>query len=77
MLPLIKLVSDGNEYRISEVTQSLADEFKLTDDERNERLSLAQDLLERVKACSPRFFENLVLDILVAMGYGGSWDDAA
>ncbi len=41
MLPFTKLVSDGNEYKISEVTQSLADEFKLTDDERNERLSLA------------------------------------
>lgn len=39
MLPFIKLVSDGNENKTSEVTQSLADEFKRTDDERNERLS--------------------------------------
>jgi restriction system protein len=39
--------------------------------------SLAQDLLARVKTCSPGFFENLVLDVLVAMGYGGSRDDAA
>jgi restriction system protein len=40
------------------------------------RRTLAQDLLERVKASSPRFFENLVVDLLVAMGYGGSRKDA-
>jgi len=42
----------------------------------NLRLNLAQDLLERVKNSSPRFFENLVIDLLVAMGYGGSRQDA-
>jgi restriction system protein len=30
-----------------------------------------------VKQCSPKFFEGLVVDLLVAMGYGGSLDDAA
>lgn len=39
--------------------------------------SLAQDLLAQVKTCSPRFFERLVVDLLVAMGYGGSIEDAA
>jgi len=42
----------------------------------NLRLSLAQELLERVKQCSPQFFEHLVVDLLVAMGYGGSRKDA-
>ena len=42
----------------------------------NLRLSLAQELLERVKKCSPQFFEHLVVDLLVAMGYGGSRKDA-
>lgn len=37
---------------------------------------LAADLLERVKSCSARFFETLVVDLLVAMGYGGSRKDA-
>jgi len=37
---------------------------------------LAQDLLERVKLCSPQFFEQLVVDLLLAMGYGGSRKDA-
>jgi len=40
------------------------------------RRTLAQDLLERVKACSPEFFEKLVVELLVAMGYGGSRADA-
>lgn len=39
--------------------------------------SLRAQLLERVKQASPEFFENLVIELLVAMGYGGSRDDAA
>ncbi len=38
---------------------------------------LAKDLLDKVKASPPKFFENLVLDLLLAMGYGGSRKDAA
>jgi restriction system protein len=37
---------------------------------------LSQELLERVMTCSPRFFEYLVVDLLVAMGYGGSRREA-
>ncbi len=40
------------------------------------RLQLTQDILERVKGCSPSFFEQLVIDLLVKMGYGGSHKDA-
>jgi len=40
------------------------------------RRDLAQDLLERVKKSPPRQFENLVVDLLLAMGYGGSRKDA-
>lgn len=42
----------------------------------NLRGELVQELLERVKGCTPSFFENLVVDLLVAMGYGGSKKDA-
>ncbi|NJL06248.1 MAG: restriction endonuclease [Chloroflexaceae bacterium] len=41
------------------------------------RQTLERDLLERVKQCSPEFFERLVIDVLVAMGYGGTRADAA
>ena len=37
---------------------------------------LAHELLERIKQCSPAFFERLVVQLLVAMGYGGSVSDA-
>jgi restriction system protein len=50
---------------------------ELIDDGYNRiRDSLAQDLLVRVKQCDPHFFEQLVVDLLVAMGYGGSLKDA-
>jgi restriction system protein len=38
--------------------------------------TLAQDLLDRVKAGTHQFFENLVVELLVKMGYGGSRADA-
>ena len=40
------------------------------------RTSVENELLGRVKAASPAFFEQLVVDLLVAMGYGGSQADA-
>jgi len=33
---------------------------------------LADELLEQIKANSPSFFERLVIQLLLAMGYGGS-----
>jgi restriction system protein len=38
--------------------------------------SLAIDLLERVKQNSASYFEQLVVDVIVAMGYGGSRPNA-
>lgn len=38
---------------------------------------LTDELLDKVKSQTPLFFENLVVKLLVAMGYGGSFDDAA
>ncbi|MDJ1174672.1 restriction endonuclease [Roseofilum capinflatum] len=40
------------------------------------RSALAQELLEKVKSCSPSFFERLVVELLVKMGYGGSIKEA-
>lgn len=37
---------------------------------------LAQELIESVKKVSPRFFEQLVIELLLKMGYGGSLKDA-
>lgn len=40
------------------------------------RRDVAQEVLDSVKLCSPSFFERLVVELLVKMGYGGSRLDA-
>lgn len=40
------------------------------------RAALAGDLLETIGECSPAFFEGLVVDVLVRMGYGGTREAA-
>jgi len=40
------------------------------------RQSLADEILQTVKSCSPSFFERLVVDVLVKMGYGGTRKEA-
>lgn len=37
--------------------------------------ALSEQLLETIKLSSPAFFERLVVDLLLAMGYGGSHQD--
>jgi restriction system protein len=41
------------------------------------RANLASEILDRVLKASPTFFESLVVELLVAMGYGGTQEDAA
>lgn len=38
--------------------------------------ALAADLLDRVRKSPPAFFERLIVELLVAMGYGGTSEDA-
>jgi restriction system protein len=40
------------------------------------RAQLAQEIISKVKSSPPEFFEQLVVELLVAMGYGGSLSDA-
>lgn len=40
------------------------------------RNSLGSEITEQLKRCSPVFFENLVVELLVKMGYGGTLEDA-
>lgn len=39
--------------------------------------SLSIDIMENIQNSSPQFFERLILDVIVAMGYGGSFNDAS
>lgn len=38
--------------------------------------TLAEELLAQVRAATPSFFEQLVVDLMIAMGYGGSRNEA-
>jgi len=70
-------VQDNHQQPVSEIdnhTQTPEESLELS--YQNLRAKVAQELLERVMNCSPRFFEQLVVDLLVAMGYGGSRKDA-
>jgi restriction system protein len=40
------------------------------------RANLSSELMDKVKKCSPRFFEQLVVELLLKMGYGGSREEA-
>lgn len=67
----------------SQVESSGVDEDDATPDEilraahRKINASLASDLLDRVREASPQFFEHLIIELLLAMGYGGTSEDAA
>lgn len=38
---------------------------------------LKAELMERILSCSPEFFEKLIIDLMIGMGYGGSLKEAA
>jgi restriction system protein len=38
--------------------------------------TLSSELLDTIKGCTPEFFERLVIDVLIKMGYGGSRKEA-
>ncbi|MGI9036168.1 MAG: restriction endonuclease [Pyrinomonadaceae bacterium] len=40
------------------------------------RNALASEIIEKIKNCSPAFFERLVVELLVKMGYGGTLQEA-
>jgi restriction system protein len=40
------------------------------------RNTVVAELLQQIKSCSPGFFEKLVVEVLVKMGYGGTREDA-
>lgn len=42
----------------------------------NLRTSLADEIIEKIKSCSFEFFEKLVIELLIKMGYGGSREEA-
>jgi len=64
------------EEDISEGRESRTPQEIIESNHRRLREALDQELLEKVKSCPWDFFERLVVDLLVTMGYGGSRKDA-
>lgn len=65
---------DGSEPREEEQTKT--PEERIEEAYETLRESLAGQILEQLKACSAAFFERVVVEVLVKMGYGGSRKDA-
>lgn len=77
-------------YRVWKASQSIVSEEEDADDEplfeqpedrmssivRSAHETLAAELIESIKQCEPVFFEKLVLNLLLKMGYGRRREDA-
>ncbi len=80
-----EFVEFRNQNRLNEpktITVEPALESSKTPDEllyesyRTIREALAGEILEKIMSCSSDFFEQLVVEVLVKMGYGGTLQDA-
>lgn len=67
---------DANPEQIVEVETGKTPEELLDYSYTKLREELASELLEKIKNCSANFFERLVVDLLIKMGYGGSKKEA-
>lgn len=76
--PMLTVPQQGNKSdrreKISDIVQTPEETLEASYQKLKDELACA--LLENTSACSPQFFERLVVDLLVAMGYGGSRKDA-
>lgn len=72
-------VNRGNteKEKVEDLTEQLPPEESIEVAYQEIRAGLADDLSEYVLKCSPAFFEKLVVELLVSMGYGGSQENAA
>jgi restriction system protein len=74
--------NNDDEFATQPLEQTIAQTIAQTPEELLEisyqaiRKDLAQDILDKIFALSPLFFERLVVELLVKMGYGGTIQDA-
>ncbi len=68
---------DSSVELITEIEISKTPEESLEIAYQTIRNSLASEIIDRVKSCSPYFFERLVVELLVKMGYGGTLQEAS
>ena len=65
-----------NDVAQTDKTQSQTPEESIDQSYQVLRGALVDEILDAIGNCKPEFFERLVVELLVAMGYGGSIEDA-
>lgn len=65
---VIEIVDDADDITPDEALRAA---YKKIND------ALAEDILDRTRKVTPDFFEDLLIDLLLAMGYGGTGEGAA
>ncbi len=70
------LLSLGSEQQLNGIENTKTPEEQLEKIYLKIKEELKKELLETIKQYSPDFFEKLVIDLLIAMGYGGSRKEA-
>lgn len=75
--------NDSTETQSTTVLPAAEAESDITPDEalrsayRKINDALAEEIIERTRKVTPAFFENLLIELLLAMGYGGTGEGAA
>lgn len=67
---------DNTQANVQDIQERITPEELLEDSYKKIREALAQELLDKIMAQTPDFFERLVVELIVRMGYGGSIKDA-
>ncbi|MFN6378094.1 MAG: restriction endonuclease [Flavobacteriales bacterium] len=66
----------SNDAVTNEASEDITPDEEMNQAEKKLRSALQSDLLSAIENMSWQFFEQLVVDLLIAMGYGGSLKDA-
>jgi restriction system protein len=72
-----KSKGNGNAVPATDETTTLTPQERIEKAHRELNQILKTDLMERILSCSPEFFEKLIIDLMIGMGYGGSLKEAA
>ncbi|MCO5184410.1 MAG: restriction endonuclease [Anaerolineae bacterium] len=71
-----KPTAKNEQVATSDIDDSQTPEETIESAYQKMRRDLAQEILETIQTCSPGFFEKLVVDLIVKMGYGGTRAEA-
>lgn len=70
-------VSVENDLEIVQSKQDELSPLEVIDNSYSQLINmLSIDIIEKIMSCSPKFFEELVVDVIVKIGYGGSIKEA-